>query len=93
MFQCSIHSHKTDSQNSGSTVVLVWCWKQVKDLILEFLISDSFFSEKKLSDYYTIIIVFFSLGRCIDEVVDRQTNYQGYIYDGHFLGCHNKGVC
>ena len=40
-------THKTDSQNSGKAVVLIWCLKKVKDVILEFTISESFFSEKQ----------------------------------------------
>ena len=40
-------TYKTDSQNNVATVVLVSCLKQVTDLILDLLVSGSFFSEKK----------------------------------------------
>ena len=33
--------------------------------------------QKKQSDYYTIILVSFPLGECVDEVVDSQANYEG----------------
>ena len=52
------------------------CWfdaKDVKDLILEFLVSESFFSKKQKKhflDYYTIILVSLPLGGCVDEVVN-----------------------
>ena len=72
----------TDSQKSWATVVLVWCWKQVKDIILEFSISGSFFSEKTS----------FPLGWCVDEIVDGQANYQGSKYDVNFLECHTFAV-
>ena len=81
-----------DFQNSGAAVVFLWCLKQVKDLILEFLINESFFSEKQLSDNYNIILVSFPLGGCVNEVVDNQANYQEYRYYVHFLRCHTFAV-
>ena len=72
--------------------MLVWCWKQVKDLILGYLISGSFFQKKQLSDYSTIILVSFPLGGYVDEAFDSQANYQGYRYDVRFLGCHTFAV-
>ena len=50
------------------------------------------FQEKLLSDYYTIIMVSFPLGGCVNEVVNSQVNYQGYRYDVHFLCCHTFAV-
>ena len=50
-------------------------------------------SEKvKLLDYCTIILVYFPLSRCIDEVVDSRANYQGYRCDLYFLWCHITAV-
>ena len=78
----------TDSQKSWATVALVWCWKQVKDIILEFSISGSFFSEK--TTFW--LLVSFPLGWCVDEIVDGQANYQGSKYDANFLECHTFAV-
>ena len=33
------------------------------------------FKKKQISDYYSIIMVSFPLGGCVDEVVDSQANY------------------
>ena len=57
------------------------------------------FQKKQLSDYFTIILLSFPLGGCVDEVVNSQANYQGY---KHFHGCYTfafiysvngEGVC
>ena len=86
-------THKTDTKSSGTLVVFVWCLKQVKDLILEFSLSGSFFSEKKqLLGYYAIILVSFPLGGYVDEVVDSRANYQEYRYDVHFFWYHTFEV-
>ena len=69
-----------------------WCLKQVKALILEFLISGSFFSEKKTYWLLYFNIVFFPLGTYVDEFINSQANYQGYRYDVHFLWCHTFAV-
>ena len=72
-------THKADSQNSSANVMLVWWLKQVKDLILEFLTIGSFLTEKnQLTDYYTVILVSFPSGECVDEVFNSQANYQEY---------------
>ena len=64
-----------------TTVLLVWCLKNVKDLILELSISGSFYSGKtKLLDYCTIILVSFRLGGSVVEVADSWAIYQGYWY-------------
>ena len=68
--------------------MLVWCLKQVKDLIPEVLISCSFFSEKTTSDYHAMIMVSYPLGTCEDEVTDSHASYQGNRYNVHFLWCH-----
>ena len=62
-----------------------------KVLILAFLVSWSFFSEKHFINY-TTILVSFHLGGCVDEVVNSHANYQGYWYDVHFLRCHTFAV-
>ena len=76
--------------------------ERFKDLILEFLVLGVSFQKKQLSYYYTIILNSFLLGGYIDQVIDIQSNYQGYRYDVHDLGCHTfaviqtvnrKGVC
>ena len=76
--------------------------ERFKDLILEFLVLGVSFQKKQLSYYYTIILNSFLLGGHIDQVIDIQSNYQGYRSDVHFLGCHTfavihsvngKGVC
>ena len=38
-----------------------------------------------------MILFSFSLGGCVDEVVDIRTNYQGYKY-GYFLQYHTLTV-
>ena len=49
-----------------------------------------------------MILVSFPLGRCVDEVVKSQANYQGSRYEVNFLRCHafavihyvnGEGVC
>ena len=42
--------------------------------------SGSFFSEKFFLNWYSMILVSFSHGGCVDKVVDNRTNYQGYRY-------------
>ena len=39
-----------------------------------------------------MILLSFPLGGCVDEVVDSQVDYQGYIYDLHFLQGHTFAV-
>ena len=51
----------------------------------------SFQKEKQLSDYYTIVLVSFPLGECVDEIDDSQARYEEYRYDVHFLGIVGKG--
>ena len=65
--------------------------KYVKDFILTFSISRSFFSEKEFLNLHTAILFSFPLGGCVDEVVDNRTNYQGYKYV-HFLHYHTLTV-
>ena len=67
--------------------MLNWWLKQVKDLILKYSISGSFFSEKEFLNLYTMILVPFPSGGCIDEAVDNRENYQGYKYV-YFLWYH-----
>ena len=55
--------------------MLVWSLKQVKDLILKFSMSESFFSKKQFLNLYV------TSSGCVDEVVDNRTNYQGYEYN------------
>ena len=43
----------------------------------EFLVIDSFFKKKQLINY-TIVLVSFPSGGCVDEVVNSQGNYQEY---------------
>ena len=60
-------AQKTDFQNSCAAVWLTWCRKQVKDLILKFWISGSFFSEKKtfwLLGFNTGFFPFRWISRC-----------------------------
>ena len=81
-------THKTDLQNKVQQL----CWFDVENIMLKFLISGSFLSEKKISDYYTIILVSFPLGGYVDDIVDSQANSEGYRYDIYFLGCHTFAV-
>ena len=71
--------------------MLIWCLKQLKDFILKFSISESFFSEKKIWNLYTMIHFSVLLGGCVDEVVYNRTNYQGYKYV-YFLQYHTLTV-
>ena len=74
------------------TVVQQLRWFDAENIMLKFLISGSFLSEKKISDYYTIILVSFPLGGYVDDIVDSQANSEGYRYDIYFLGCHTFAV-
>ena len=38
--------------------------------------SGSFFSEKKILNLYTMMIFSFTLGGCVDEIVNNQTSYE-----------------
>ena len=60
--------------------MLNWCLKQVKDFFLEFSISGNFFLEKEFFNLYTMVLISFRSGGCVDKVVDNRTNYQGYKY-------------
>ena len=95
MHKCMINSQNLFPEQWHNRFVGLMLKKQVKELILEFSISGffNFFSEKtKLLDYYTIILVSFPLGRCVDEVVDSRENYQRYRCDIHFLWCRTLAV-
>ena len=37
---------------------------------------------------YTITLVSFPSGGCVNDAVDKRTDQQGYQYDVHFLQCH-----
>ena len=75
-YQYSVHSMDwLLAEGNKTTVILIWCLKQLKDFILKFLISGNFFSQKTFFNYYTVILVSFPLGGCGDEVVDNWTNY------------------
>ena len=52
--------------------MFIWCLKQFKDFNHTFSISRSFFSEKQFSNFYTKILFSFSLGGCVEEVVNNQ---------------------
>ena len=51
-----------------------------KYFTIKFSIRESFFSEKKFFNLYSIILVSFPSGGCVDEAVHSRTNYQGYKY-------------
>ena len=51
--------------------MLIWCLKQVKEFILEFSLSGSFFPEKEFVNLCTIVLVSFPLGGFVDEVVSN----------------------
>ena len=85
------YTHKTDSQKSGATDVALMLKTSQRSYPWIFNKWQFLFRKTQL-DYYTIILVFFPLGEYLDEVVDSQTNYQGYRYDVHFLGCHTFAV-
>ena len=61
------------------------------------------FQKKQFSHWYILKYWFlFSLGGCVDEVVDSQADYQGYRYDVNFLRWHifavihsmnGEGIC
>ena len=84
MLKCSIHSQDWFPEQ-WCNVCVGWSLKQVKDLILEFLISGNLFSEKNRLDYYTILLLSFPLDECVDEVVYSEANCRWYRYDAHFL--------
>ena len=65
----------------------------LKILSLNFQYVEGFFQKKNdFLDYYGEIQASRPLGGCIDEVVNRWENYQGYIYDVYFLRSHKFAV-
>ena len=71
--------------------MLIWCLKHVKNFILTFSISGSFFSEGKYLNLYTMILFSFPSGEYVDEVGDNGTHYQGYKYI-YFIQYHTLTV-
>ena len=71
------------------TAVMLICCLKVRDFILKFSISGSFFSEKEFFNLYTMRL--FSSAECVVEVVDNRANYQGYKYV-YFLPYHTLTV-
>ena len=69
-------------QDNTTTIMLIWCLKQLKDFILKFSISGSFFS------FFFINTCFFSFRWCVDEATNSWTNYHRYKYDLYFLHYH-----
>ena len=67
--------------------MLIWCLKQLKDFILQFSISGSFFSQKAILNQYTVIIDSFPSGGCV-EVVGNGTIYYGSKDDVNFVKYH-----
>ena len=74
----SLLTQKTDywwqklPQEKAIIIMFIWCLKQFKDFNHTFSISRSFFSEKQFSNLYTKILFSFSLGGCVEEVVNNQ---------------------
>ena len=64
---------------------------RTKYFILKFSISGSLISEKEFLNLYTLILVSFPLGGCVDEAAHSRTNYQGYKYV-YLLQCHTLTV-
>ena len=54
-----------------TTIMLIWCLKQVKEFIIKCSVSGSLFSEKWFLILHTILVSFPS-SRCVEEVVDNQ---------------------
>ena len=67
------------------SAIFIWCLEQLKDSILQFKISGSFFSQKAFWNQVTIILVSFPSGGCVEEVVSNQTNYHWCKDDVYFL--------
>ena len=86
--QYSIHSKywllvedTSAAQNNNTTVMLIWCLKQLKVFILKFSISGS-------SIFWLLILVSFPPGGCFDEVSNNWAHYHEYKYDLYFLQYH-----
>ena len=54
--------------------------------------SGSLFSTKKLLDYFTLILISFPLGGCVDVAVDSRANHQRYRYDANSLQSHASTI-
>ena len=50
------------------------------DVILKVSISGSLFSEKEFVNLYTMVLVSFPSGGCLDEAVENRASYQRCIY-------------
>ena len=48
--------------------------------------------QKNIFEFDTIILISFTSGGCIDEVVDNGANYQEYECDVYFVHCHLLAV-
>ena len=68
--------HRKKSQQLCWFRYFIW----IKDFILKFSISGSFFPEKESLNLYTMMLFSFPVGGCVGKVVDNRTNYQGNKY-------------
>ena len=80
-----ISSRRNFQRTIAQSAIFSWCLKQLKDSILKFQISESFFSQKAFWNQYTVVLVSFPSGACVEEVVGNQANYNGYKDDVYFL--------
>ena len=71
--------------------MLNWWLKQIKDFILNFSKTGSFFLEKEFLNLYTMILVSCSPDGCVNKAVGNRTSYQGYKYV-YFLQYHTLTV-
>ena len=71
--------------------MLNWWLKQIKDFVLNFSKSGSFFLEKEFLNLHTMILVSCSPDGCVDKAAGNRTNYQGYKYV-YFLQYHTLTV-
>ena len=72
--------------------MLIWCLNQFKDFILKIRQVEFFFRERIFElVLYTIALVSFPSGRCLDVVFDNRTNHQGY-KSVYFLQYHTLTV-
>ena len=82
------------SQDSNTTVMLIWCLKQVKDFIFRYPINGSFcWGTQKLLNVPNTVLLFSFRWWCwwrFGEIGVNRTNYQGCQFDVHFIQCQTS---
>ena len=81
-------------QDSRTTVMLIWCLKQVKNFILEFLVNGSFcWGTQNHWIYYIQYCFFYFRLSCwwgVGEIAVNWANYQEYKFNVYFIQCQKS---